>query len=228
MFSLKSVKSALRRMQEPVERHVIGSYLQQFIWSTRHLYKKNWAQDFLNTSEHPHRKQILEAFYGFENLTSVLDLGCGPGANIVAIRKKFSDIDLIGVDINPEAIKVGRAYFASKGDDKVKLIKGRADAVPLHDKCVDVVCIDALLMFITPSLINNVITEILRLAKKGVVINDYHLAGVEDGKFFGGRWVHDIEALLRRALPKAKITVQKSDFKGGEWDTYGTFIVLRI
>lgn len=228
MFGLKRVKSALRKIQEPVERYVIGSHLQQFIWSTRHLYKKNWAQNFLNTSEHPHRKQILEAFYSFENLTSVLDLGCGPGANIIAIRKKFSDIDLIGVDINSEALKVARAYFASKEDDRVKLIKGRADVVPLPDKCVDVVCIDALLMFITPSLINNVITEIIRLAKKGVVINDYHLAGVEDGKFFGGRWVYDIEALLRRALPKAEITVKKSDFKGGAWDTYGTFIVLHI
>ena len=59
MFSLKRVKSVLRKVQEPVERYVIGSQLQQFIWSTRHLYQKNWAQDFLNTSEHPHRKQIL-------------------------------------------------------------------------------------------------------------------------------------------------------------------------
>ena len=114
MFSLKRVKSVLRKIQEPVERHVLGSHLQQFIWSTRHLYKKNWAQDFLNTSEHPHRRQILKAFCSFENLTSVLDLGCGPGANIVAIRKKFSDIELIGVDINSEAIKVGRAHFASR------------------------------------------------------------------------------------------------------------------
>ena len=64
--------------------------------------------------------------------------------------------------------------------NKVKLIKGKADAVPLHDKSVDVVLIDALLMFITPNLIDNVITETVRLAKKGIVINDYHLAGIKD------------------------------------------------
>ena len=117
------LKAFFRTIQEFVERRVLGSYLQQFIWSTRHLYKKNWAQNFLDTSEHPHRKQIFEALYEFENLGSVLDLGCGPGANIVAIRKKFSDIDLIGVDINSEAIKVGRAYFASKED--LKKLKDR-------------------------------------------------------------------------------------------------------
>ena len=153
------LKAFLRKIQEFVERRVLGSYLQQFIWSTRHLYNKNWAQNFLDTSEHPHRKQIFEALYEFKNLGSVLDLGCGPGANIVAVRKKFSDIDLIGVDINSAAIKVGRAYFASHEDDKVKLIKGKADAVPLHDKSVDIVLIDALLMFITPSLIDDVFTE---------------------------------------------------------------------
>ena len=113
----------------------------------------------LDTSEHPHRKQILEALYEFKNLGSVLDLGCGPGANIVAIRK-FSDIDLIGVDINSAAIRVG-GLICFKEDDKVKLIKGKADAVPLHDKSVDIVLIDALLMFITPSLIDDVITEII-------------------------------------------------------------------
>ena len=222
------LKAFLRKIQEFVERRVLGSYLQQFIWSTRHLYKKNWAQNFLDTSEHPHRKQIFEALYEFKNLGSILDLGCGPGANIVAIRKKFSDIDLIGVDINSEAIRVGRAYFASKEDDKVKLIKGKADAVPLHDKSVDIVLIDALLMFITPSLIDDVITEIIRLAKKGIVINDYHLAGKEHGLFFGGRWVYDIESLLRRRLPKARITIEKSDFVGGGWDSYGTFIVVHF
>ena len=222
------LKALLRKIQEFVERRILGPYLQQFIWSTRHLYKKNWAQNFLDTSEHPHRKQIFEAFYEFKNLRSVLDLGCGPGANIVAIRKKFSDIELIGVDINSQAIRVGRAYFASREDYKVKLIKGKADAVPLHDKSVDIVLIDALLMFITPSLIDNVITEIIRLAKKGIVINDYHRAGKESGQFFGGRWVYDIESLLRRRLPKARITIEKSDFEGGGWDSYGTFIVVHF
>ena len=108
------------------------------------------------------------------------------------------------------------------------MIKGKADAVPLHDKSVDIVLIDALLMFITPSLIDDVITEIIRLAKKGIVINDYHLAGKEHGLFFGGRWVYDIESLLRRRLPKARITLEKSDFVGGGWDSYGTFIVVHF
>jgi SAM-dependent methyltransferase len=225
---MRRLKAFLRKIQEFVERRVLGSYLQQFIWSTRHFYKKNWAQNFLDTSEHPHRKQIFEALYEFKNLRSVLDLGCGPGANLVAIRKKFPDIELIGLDINPEAIKVGRAYFASKGDDKVTLIKGKADAVPLHDESVDVVLVDALLMFITPNSIDNVVTETIRLAKKGVVINDYHLAGKEDGKFFGGRWIYDIESLIRRRLPKASIAIKKSDFVGGGWDSYGTFIVVHF
>lgn len=225
---MRRLKAFLRRIQEPVERHVLGSYLQQLMWSTRHLYKKNWAQNFLDTSDHPHRKQIFEAFYKFKNLKSVLDLGCGPGANIVTIRKKFPDIELIGVDINSEAIRVGQAYFASKEENKVKLIKGKADAVPLYDKSVDVVLIDALLMFITPNLIDNVITETVRLAKKGIVINDYHLAGIKDGKFFGGRWIYDVESLIRRKLPHASITLKKSDFVGGGWDSYGTFIVVHL
>ena len=65
------LKAFFRTIQEFVERHVLGSYLQKFIWSTRHLYKKNWAQNFLDTSEHPHRKQILEALNEFKNLGSV-------------------------------------------------------------------------------------------------------------------------------------------------------------
>lgn len=215
-------------MQELFERHLLGSFSQEWTWRLRNFYRRNWAEDYLCTTEHPHRDQIVESVVEFQDIGSVLEIGCASGANLVRLRNALPHVHLIGVDINRKAIRVARDYFDSIGDEKVDLIVGRADRLSdIYDNSVDVVLVDAVLMFMAPDRIGKVLAEIARIASKGIVLNEYHKDGELKGLFDGGRWIYDLSALLKRCLPDADIHIKKSAFTGGDWNKYGYLIEVR-
>lgn len=215
-----------RRVQEWLERGPIGTRLQEWAWRNRHLYRRGWARDYLETIDHPHRAQIVEAVAAFQP-ESVLEIGCASGANLAGLRQRLPLARLHGLDINAEAVRVGREHFAH--DRGTELSVGHADqlaAFPDHSQ--DVVLSDAVLMFVAPDRIHRVLAEIIRVARKGLVLNEYHAAGETRGHFDGGRWVYDLTALLRQRVPdNADIETRTSAFSGGLWDRYGTLITVR-
>jgi ubiquinone/menaquinone biosynthesis C-methylase UbiE len=223
---MKKLKMLVRRLQESLERGPIGTRLQEWLWRTRHLYRRGWAQSYLETIDHPHRGQIVEAVAAFHP-ESVLEIGCASGANLVRLRQSLPHARLHGLDINAEAIRVGREYFAH--DRGIALSVGHADQlVAFPDKCQDVVFSDAILILVAPDRIHRVLAEMIRVARKGMVLNEYHAAGETRGHFDGGRWVYDLTAILRLLAPEnAHIETRKSAFTGGLWDRYGTLITVR-
>lgn len=221
---MKRVRNLARRCQEWLERGPLGTRFQEWAWRYRHLYRRGWAHGYLETLEHPHREQIVEAVAAFQP-ESVLEIGCASGANLARLRGRLPQTRLTGLDINAEAIRVGRQHFAH--DPQVQFIQGHADQLCASGP-QDVVPCDALLMFIAPDRIHRVIHEISRIARKGIVLNEYHAVGPVDGCFDGGRWVYDLVALLRESVPAhARIETRKSTFGGGLWDQYGTLITVR-
>ena len=227
--SLRRAKALGRRLQEWSERGIIGSRLQEWIWRSRHLYRHGWAHGSLGTVEHPHRSQIVEAVSSFPLVDSVLEVGCGSGANLVCLRERLPGTQFIGIDINRHAITTARHHFAVRGDKHIRLLAGRADRLTdIPNDGVDVVLTDAVLMFIAPDRIHDVVAELGRVARKGLVLNEYHCSGEMAGRFDGGRWIYDIVSVLAQQLPNARIQTSKSTFVGGLWDTYGTLIEVRL
>jgi hypothetical protein len=98
----------------------------------------------------------------------------------------------------------------------------------IQSASVDVVLTDAVLMFIAPDRIQNVLAELGRVARKGLVLNEFHLAGETAGRFNGGRWVYDLVALIAQLFPQAQVHTRKSAFTGGAWDDYGTLVEVRL
>lgn len=227
-MSLRSIKLAGRWLQEQLERGIVGTRLQEWVWRTRHLYRRNWAEGYLNTIEHPHRSQIVEAVSDFAPIDTILEVGCASGANLIRLRSRFPDARLLGIDINRRAIAIAGSHFAQQGDSNVSFSVGRADHLDLPDASVDVVLTDAVLMFIAPDRIGKVLNELCRVARMGLVLNEYHCTGSTGGSFDGGRWVYDLVALLRRQLPHAEIKANKSQFAGGAWDQFGTLVEVRL
>lgn len=226
---MRWIKRLLRDMQEFAERRLIGSALQSVLWRYRHFYKRGWAEGYLETVDHPHRQQLVEAVAAFDSVASVLEVGCASGANLIRLRERFPNAELIGLDINARAVQVGRRCFADRGDTRVRFLNAQAEQIKmLEPRSVDVVIADAVLMFVTPDRIRSVISEMARVARKGIVLNEYHGDGLDDGHFVGGRWVYDFVALVRKELPQARIQFRKSCFVGGAWDVYGTLIEVHL
>jgi SAM-dependent methyltransferase len=81
--------------------------------------KENWrhwtpelAKIFLRSGPegktHPSRMKVLDLL---ENMSSVLDVGCGNGVMFQMIRERGLDLDYLGVDVTEKLLNVARELF---------------------------------------------------------------------------------------------------------------------
>jgi ubiquinone/menaquinone biosynthesis C-methylase UbiE len=65
---------------------------------------------------------------------SLLDVGCGNGALLATVGRRWPDVELTGLDLQPERIEEAREIVPD-----ARLIVGSADALPFDDRAFDVV-----------------------------------------------------------------------------------------
>lgn len=66
----------------------------------------------------------------------VLDVGCGQGKSFSLLWRRFNPSRLIGLDADPEILEIARAQAAADAIPAT-LMLGSGSAIPLPDKCVD-------------------------------------------------------------------------------------------
>jgi len=77
------------------------------IWQRK---KIDWIKHYWNL-DHPMRKEIIRIIGNHPRFRSVLEIGCGAGANLFNIKKAFKDTAVAGCDINEDAIKTAKEQF---------------------------------------------------------------------------------------------------------------------
>jgi ubiquinone/menaquinone biosynthesis C-methylase UbiE len=161
-------------------------------WKNR---KIDWQKAYLSTWNHPHRAYILSLLSSF-SWVSLMEIGCGGGANLVAIVKRFPNRQIGGVDVNPDAIELvrnvlkGGLFKVNSGDD-----------VMMSDKSTDVTLTDMCLIYVGPFKIKKYLTEIKRITRSRVVLCEFH-----HPSFFKRWWLrlttgyhaHDYKKLLEK------------------------------
>ena len=110
--ALQKIKNIARRIQEFLERNIMGGFFQDCIWRFKHIYQKEWTKTSLRSKDLLHREQFTAVIASFDNVQSVLEIGCAAGPNLRLIREKLPNVRLCGIDINKQAIKVANNYFA--------------------------------------------------------------------------------------------------------------------
>jgi len=142
-------------------------------WSNRHLYDESWIESYWRSRDHPHRSFLVERICRFSP-NSVLEIGSACGPNLYHIAKKFPYAKVRGIDINPMAIQKGNEWFKREGISNVKLEVGSAlELEQFVDKSFDVVFTDAVLIYMSPDEIKQVVKEILRIGRV-IVLNEWH------------------------------------------------------
>lgn len=134
-------------------------------WQER---KIDWKKSYLDTHNHPHRKMIVSALGQF-NWTSLVEVGCGPGANLVNIIRHFPNKQLGGIDINKEAIDLARKTLTG-----ANLKVSSVEDIMMSDNATDVVLSDMCLIYIDPSNIDKVIKEIKRIVRSNIILCEFH------------------------------------------------------
>ncbi len=219
--------------------------VQMYLWRNRQgdwFYVKKppsedaWIQSW-NSKEIGHRPLLVEKVAGFSPLSSVLEIGCGVGPNLYSLGKRFPQAAIKGIDINALAVQTGNRLLAQEGLSNVKLSVGRVEALgKIEDKSFDVVFTDAVLMLISRDEIYKVISDMVRIAHKGIVLLEWHdfdqrLNDTYGLGVFNYHWVRDYSALLKQFVPEDKIRVTRLPdglWPGGGWGKFGAIIEVTI
>ena len=103
---------------------------------------------------------IFEKFGVFDDVTSLLDAGCGTGQFIVALSKRFSNIKLYGADFSDEGLRVSKKVAPSAEFYKLDLYN-----LPDNYSKYDVVICNHVLEHVND--VNKTFSEIKRILKPG-------------------------------------------------------------
>jgi SAM-dependent methyltransferase len=226
-------------------------------WRARHLYDgEDWIEGYWKSYNHPHRSFLVEEMSKFSPINNVLEIGCASGPNLYAIAKRFPEAQLRGIDINPLAVQRGNEWFREECIANVKLEVGEAQELEhFEDREFDIVLTDAVLIYITPDEIEQVIKEMLRISRI-LMLNEWHVFNKRLAFLWNaycyfrlgprtvsylfrpkaslglnvGHWARDYVGLFQEFVPKEKVHIIRLpkglwDDKG--WQTWGALIEVQ-
>lgn len=140
------------------------SYWKSY-WQKRQL---NWSEAYF-TPNHPHRGVIINKLKGF-NFRSVLEVGCGAGANLYKIKQNFPWADVGGLDWNADAIEEAKRMLP-----RVSVLQvGEATDIYISNKGADIILSDMCGIYLNRENFKKAIWEAKRVARVGVIYCEFH------------------------------------------------------
>jgi pseudaminic acid biosynthesis-associated methylase len=113
-------------------------------------------------------------------IRSVLEVGCGQGANLAPIARRLDPADVWGVDVS--SVAIGRARANAPG---INVVLSRARQLPFRDGFVDLSFTVGALIHQPEESLRSVIDEIVRCSARYVLWAEYHAAATEDVPYRG-------------------------------------------
>ncbi len=226
------MKRLLRVIKNFLSRN-LGSRVDEFYWSKRHLLEPNWVKEQIspNSLNHPHRQFLIEKISGYLPFRTLLEVGSASGPNLYFLAKKFPTAEFYGVDISNQAIETGREWFKKEGLNNIKLIQSAADNLGVFkNKSVDIVITDATLIYVGPEKIMKILVEMLKIARKTLILNEWHSDEIKKSVLQNDHWIHNYKYLLGKlpGVDKIEITKLPEGTWSGDWAKYGYIIEADI
>ncbi len=124
--------------------------------------------------------------------SSVLEVGCGYGKQLRALRTVLPSSRLVGVDFSPSQLRQGRSYL--EGCDDVVLALASGDRLPFADKSFDLVLTSAVILHNRPEVAERIRREVLRVARRWAAHNEdtdvsYNRFGYDTAAWYVARGV---------------------------------------
>lgn len=220
-----------------LETRLLGTKLQECLWGTAHIYKgAGWMEEHRESIHHPHRQWLASKISSFAPFENVLEIGCSTGQNLFPLAKTFPRIKFYGTDINTRMIQQGQAWLREEGVINILLSSGRADNLKgFDDKSMDVVFTDALLLYIGPDKIQKVLREMIRVAVKALVFNEWHSENcLQEEKpyfYYDGHWVYNYKTLFSNHVSSGSVRISKIPeevWGGSGWTEFGSVIEVAL
>lgn len=121
-------------------------------------------------------------------IRSVLEIGCGQGANLKPIATLLDPHDVWGVDVNEDALALARLHAPG-----VNVVASRARRLPFRDDLADLAFTVGVLIHQPETTLPIVMAEIVRCSARFVLWAEYHAPATEEVPYHG-----ETGALYRR------------------------------
>lgn len=145
---------------------------------------------------------------------SFLEVGFGYGQNLHALRELLGPENIYALELKEERIEATRPTLAD-----LKFLQANIKNLPFESKSIDVVFTSAVLLYLKPEEIGEALRELIRVAKKRVVLLEQETLGEEQelsGGVVGGTyWVRNYQELLL-SLDGVR-TVNRYKIKNPRW-----------
>ena len=137
--------------------------------------------------------------------SSLLEVGCSVGQNFFTLATLFPSVQFRGVDVDTNRIAEGNRMLEAQGIHNVSLELGDATALTeCPDASVDMVVSCAMFLYLDTAQTKQALAEMLRIAKKKVIIMEQHIADeLADREQFvvrpgrsDGYWLRNYQAAL--------------------------------
>ncbi|MBD1920659.1 methyltransferase domain-containing protein [Microcoleus sp. FACHB-831] len=76
---------------------------------------------------------------GVRDGLAILDCGCGFGGTVASLNERFSNVKLVGLNIDPRQLDRAREQVQPRKDNNIEFIEGDACELPFEDASFDVV-----------------------------------------------------------------------------------------
>jgi SAM-dependent methyltransferase len=129
-------------------------------WATRTA--GTWV-DAYAAIDQAHRQTLMRSLARFEPFTSVLEVGCGGGANLRLIGSLWPTVALIGLDVNPPLLMAAKAALPT-----ATLVSGDMAEIPWP--AADLVVSCYALAYVSPGQVPRVLGRLKAAARLGAVL----------------------------------------------------------
>ena len=179
--------------------------------------EEDWIGGYLLSTSHPHRELVKRAVQSLLPIKSLLEVGCNVGPNLAVLQDEFKNAVLLcGLDVNKDALQKGSEVLP-----EIVFIEGSAKRLPFPNKSFDIVLVDAVLMYISPEKIVNVINEIVRVARKGIIFVEWFDSDLLGSVQFW-HWARDYKTLLEQRGMKVEMRkITQEDWPSENWSSIG-------
>ena len=163
-------------------------------------------------------KRIVAEVLKGKEFDSVLEVGAQWGENLMAIKEKFSDKRLVGVDVDKQVT------LEAKEITGLDLRVGNLFDLQFEDREFDVVFSEALFVMLPPHQIESGLDELIRVANKYVLLVELgisELTGYAPGGRTGANWV---ELFKARGLNADIKRITKEQWDAEPWRGYGVIV----
>ena len=218
------MKKLLRKIKRFLDK-ILGTVVDQIYWRGYYVLVK---EDIKENLSHPYKDIFLREISRSAPFERVLEIGCGAGFNLYKLAKEFPDKKFYGVDISSKAIGQGKKFLKKEGINDVFLEKTAAENLSIFaEKSMDTIFSYATIMYIGPDRIERAVREMLRVAKKNIILCEYH---APTKPFYNDHWVYDYKELFKNYVEEKNMEIIElsKEKNKNDWAKFGHIIKIKL